>query len=97
MGIPIHFCMHPSPQKQNATQSAKPNAGYGQGTLSGVSWKLLADLTCPNGDGVALKCILPLNGVSGFWTVVQESAYRPERGLLRCFRSGTSAENGCKG
>ena len=47
MGMPIDVCMHPSLQKQNATQYARPNAGNGQGTLSEVSWNLLADLTCP--------------------------------------------------
>ena len=47
MGMPIHECMHPSVQNQNATQYAKRNAGYSQGTLSGVSQILLADLTCP--------------------------------------------------
>ena len=47
MGMPIHVCMHPSLQKQNATQYTKPNARYGQGTLFGVSWNLLADLTFP--------------------------------------------------
>ena len=47
MGMPIHVCMHPSLQRQNETQYAKPNVGYGQGTLFGVSWNLPADLTCP--------------------------------------------------
>ena len=47
MGMPIHVSMHPSLQKQNTTQCAKPNTGYGQGTLSGIPWNLLTDLTCP--------------------------------------------------
>ena len=47
MGMPFHVCLQPSLQKQRATQYAKPNTGYGQGTLSGVLWNLLADLTCP--------------------------------------------------
>ena len=38
-------CTPPS-KKQNAMQYAKPNTGYGQGSLSPVSWNLLADLIC---------------------------------------------------
>ena len=34
-------------EKQRAVQYAKPNAGYDQGTLSGVSLSLLSDLICP--------------------------------------------------
>ena len=97
MGMPIHVYMHLSLQKQNATQYARPNAGYGQGTMSGVSWNLLADPTCPWGDGLVLKVFLPLNGVLGFWTVVQEAAFQPECGLLGCFCSRICAEKGCKG
>ena len=97
MGMPIHVCMHGYLQKQNATQYAKPNAGYRLGTLSAVSWNLLADLTCSVCEGVALKIFLPLNEVLGFWTVVQESAVRPERSLLCFFCSRISAEKECKG
>ena len=97
MGMPINVCMHPSLQKQNATQYAKRNAGYGQGTLCGVSRNLPPDLTCPWREREALKIILPLNGVLGFWKVVQESAVRPERSLLCCFRSTICEDKGCKG
>ena len=84
MGMPIHVCMHPCLQKQNTTQYAKANAGHNQRTLSAASWNLLADMTCPDGEGVALKNLLPLNGVFGFGTVVQGSACWSECGLLRC-------------
>ena len=47
-------------------QYAKSNAGYDQGTLSGVSLNLLSDLICPECEGVALKVILPLWGP---WTL----------------------------
>ena len=47
MGMTFNVCMYPSLRKQNATQDAKPNAGYGHGTLSWVSLNLLADLACP--------------------------------------------------
>ena len=97
MGMPTHVCMHPPLQKQNATQYAKPNAGCGQGTISGVPWKMLADLTCPYGEGVALTIFWPLYGVLVIPTVVQESALRPERGLLCCFRPRISAQEECKG
>ena len=42
------MCAQPSPSNwQNAVQYAKPNVGYDQGTLSGVSMNLLKDLICP--------------------------------------------------
>ena len=42
------MCAYTFPSKlQNAVQYAKPNAGYDQGTLSGVSLNLLSDLICP--------------------------------------------------
>ena len=42
------MCAQPSPSNwQNAMQYAKPNAGYDQGTLSGVSMNLLSDLIRP--------------------------------------------------
>ena len=47
MGMPIHVGMHLSLQIAKRSVIRKPNAGYGLGTLSRVSWNLLADLTCP--------------------------------------------------
>ena len=42
------MCAYFSPSKwRNAVQYAKRNAGYNQGTLSGVSMNLLSDLICP--------------------------------------------------
>ena len=47
MGMPIHVCTTLSLRIANAVPYAKLNAGYGQGTLSGVSMNLLQDLICP--------------------------------------------------
>ena len=42
------ICAQPCPPKwHNTVQYANPNAGYDQGTLSGVSMNLLSDLICP--------------------------------------------------
>ena len=45
MGMPIHVCITLS--LQMAKSSAVRNAGYNQGTLSGVSMNLLCDLISP--------------------------------------------------
>ena len=47
MGMPIHVCIHLSLQIVKRSAIRKTNAGYDQGTLSGVSLNLLCDLICP--------------------------------------------------
>ena len=47
MGIPIHVYIHVSLQIAKRSAIRKPNAGYDQGTLSGVPLNLLSDLICP--------------------------------------------------
>ena len=97
MGMAIHPCMPITLQIAKRSAMHKTQRRIRSGRTVCVSWNLLADLTCPWHEGVALKVFLPLNEVFRFWTVVQESAFRPERGLLRCFRSRISAEKRCRG
>ena len=85
------MCAQPSPSKwQNAMQYTKPNAGCDHSTLfSGLNEPALR----PDLSLVRWKLIYPHGGL-GFSTVVQESLFRPEHGLLHCLRSRISAEKG---
>ena len=64
-------------------QNAKPNAGCGQGTLSGSLWYLQAVPVLSLWRAGGVKNCLPLNEVFGFWAVFIQAAVCSERGLLR--------------